>query len=313
MDYVAHEMGHQFSGNHTFNGTQSNCSGGNRNAATSVEPGSGSSIMAYAGICLTDDLQPHSDPYFSQRTLDEIVTYTSGAEININEVQMGVLTGFTTNGQSFQVRYNGNNSANIVRGTNFSIAGVKAAIEAISGWPAGGTVTISALGDTAFTITFGGTLAGTNVNQLQLVNFSSGPSGYANEIAKGGATTRNGTVAATGNSIPTVTAPTEFTIPIRTPFALTASGSDVDDDTLTYLWEQNDRGAATGIGLTSNTKLNGPLFRQFGVAANVSAADTLLYNSPGENLATTDPTRVFPDMNQIRRTGQTPKPELSSR
>lgn len=297
VDYVAHEVGHQFAGNHTFNGTVGSCSRDNRSAANSVEPGSGSSIMAYAGICGSDDLQPHTDPYWSQRTFDEIVAYTSAAETSISEVQMAVLTGFDGVDQ-FQLRFNGVNSVPIVRGTNFTTAGIKAAIEGIAGWPAGGTVSISGLGDTAFTVTFGGTLAGTDAGQLHLVNCA-GCSGFVGEIAKGGLTARGGAVSATGNTAPVVNVFPSYTIPVRTPFALTGSATDADGDTITYMWEQNDRGAASGTGLISNTKTDGPLFRQFGTRAVVSPSDSLLYNSPGQNHVTTDPTRVFPDMAQI--------------
>jgi hypothetical protein len=299
VDYVAHELGHQFAGNHTFNGISSNCSGGNRNPGTSVEVGSGSSIMAYAGICSTDNLQPHSDPYWSQRSFDEIVAYTSSAESKLNEVQVAALRGFNTAGQQFRINVNGNLTAPIVRGTNYTTTGVKAALEGSPGWPAGATVTVSALSDAAFTVTFNGALAGVNVAPLLLVDFTAGASGFVGEVAVGGPTTRGGSVSATGNNAPVVSVPASYTIPVRTPFALTGSAADADGDLLTYMWEQNDRGAASGTGLTSNVKLNGPLFRQFGTRATVSAADTLEYNSPGENHTTSDPTRVFPDLAQI--------------
>ncbi|KQQ97661.1 hypothetical protein ASF77_04545 [Massilia sp. Leaf139] len=298
VDYVAHELGHQFSGNHTFNGVTANCAGTNRSAANSVEIGSGSSIMAYAGICSTDNLQTHSDPYWSQRSFDEIVAHTSAAETIVNEVQVAALTGFNTDGRQFQLAWNGALSAPIVRGTNYTALGVKAAIEGMAGWPAGAIATVSALSDAAFTVTFGGALAGTNVAQLTLENCS-GCSGYVGEIAVGGPTTRRGAVSAMENNAPSVTAPAGYTIPVRTPFALTGSALDPDEDPLTYMWEQNDRGGAAGTGLVNNTKLNGPLFRQFGTRAVVVGLDTLEYNSPGENHTTADPTRVFPDMAQI--------------
>ncbi|MBP2283894.1 chitodextrinase [Flavobacterium sp. CG_23.5] len=67
IDYVAHEMGHQFGGNHTF--THSN-----EGTGAQMEPGSGSTIMGYAGITALD-VQPHSDPFFHAETIQQVTNY----------------------------------------------------------------------------------------------------------------------------------------------------------------------------------------------------------------------------------------------
>ena len=187
IDYVAHEIGHQFGGDHTFNGTRGNCNG-NRSAATAYEPGSGSTIMAYAGICSSDNIQAASDALFHRVSLDEI-------------------TAFITTGS----------------------------------------------GSTC------------------------------------------GTATATGNPLPTVTAPAAFTIPAGTPFALTGAATDDTPGTLTYTWEEFDLGPAGPPGSATP-----PFFRTFTPSTSPTRVfpqlDRLvagLAPVKGERLPTTDQTLVF--------------------
>ena len=72
VDYVAHEMGHQYGATHTQN---NNC---NRTGSTAVEPGSASTILGYAGIC-SPNVQNNSDDHFHAVSMAQMDNFVAGS------------------------------------------------------------------------------------------------------------------------------------------------------------------------------------------------------------------------------------------
>ena len=66
IDVVAHEIGHQMGARHTFSYRREFGSG------SQMEPGSGTTIMSYAGVSRDYDVQQHADPYLHHRTVYDI-------------------------------------------------------------------------------------------------------------------------------------------------------------------------------------------------------------------------------------------------
>lgn len=68
LDYVGHEMGHQFGANHTW-------SFRSEGSQVQAEPGSGTTIMGYAGIAGVDNVALNGDDYFHYYSILQISEY----------------------------------------------------------------------------------------------------------------------------------------------------------------------------------------------------------------------------------------------
>lgn len=84
LTYFAHELGHQFGAGHTFTGRLEECEKFYQETSA-VEPGSGSTLMSYAGLCGDDDLEERyrddgSDPYLHAYSIVQVLDYLRDSE-----------------------------------------------------------------------------------------------------------------------------------------------------------------------------------------------------------------------------------------
>ena len=98
IDFVIHEIGHQFGANHTFN----NSCNDNRNSTTAVEPGSGSTIMAYTGIC-APNLQTNSDDYFHAISITEMLNYIQSSATCFSSTATGNSSPIANAGEDYSI------------------------------------------------------------------------------------------------------------------------------------------------------------------------------------------------------------------
>jgi len=78
VDFVCHEMGHQFNADHTYNGKLGLCTADQYVPLMAYEPGSGTTIMSYSGQCDDDSFQFFGEPTFHSGNFDQIQGYVAG-------------------------------------------------------------------------------------------------------------------------------------------------------------------------------------------------------------------------------------------
>jgi hypothetical protein len=84
---LMHEVGHQLGANHTLNGNVDRCLNG-RNGSTAWEPGSGSTILSYAGGCPVgnvppgDNLQVSRDLIYHEGNIGEVRAFLAAGGAN---------------------------------------------------------------------------------------------------------------------------------------------------------------------------------------------------------------------------------------